>query len=98
MSPAILASGSCGGDSIGFEPHAPFPQTEVYVLKGCELCPKTFLTLAMAPLKDCPECRERTARHKEEMATPIPNVSAECVDAEIERKRADYALSMRATA
>lgn len=96
-------SGGTAGVSIGFEAtgRAPFPQAQVLVPKYCELCGKSFLRPAIGTLRDCAECRARTAKHEAEMAIipPPDGPEEDCRKVwQTRRERAAHALSLRETA
>ena len=101
-------NGGTAGDSIGYNATAsePFAQTQVYRLKICESpsCQKTFTTLAMAPMKICPECITRERQQRAAARQPIPAVDGpgeelhKVLEARRARRLAAHALSMKVSA
>jgi hypothetical protein len=92
-------SGGTGGLSLDLNSVAApsYGAMRTYTPKYCEMCGKSFLKLVISTVRDCAECRERTAKREAEMATPLP--PERDVDYakgwENRRARAAHALSMR---
>jgi hypothetical protein len=94
-------SGGTGGLSLDLNSVAApsYGAMRTYTPKYCEMCGKSFLKLVISTVRDCAECRERTAKREAEMAVTPPLDTADYAQGwKTRRARAAHALSMRETA